>query len=251
MAPPGRARKIPKKPREPWPARLRPALRRRRESKTLASAGLAAALIAGAIGGFGGAFALRYIDALQGPDPVDRIAELNARDDALARKSEASAAVLAALESRVAAVQSGAAKAAASTDAALSDLRAAVATRPVATGGRAGRAADLGPVEEKIDALEKKLGSLDAVQQKVGEIETSLAPKVDAKAEQERALADQRAKTLSAAHSKGVVAASLVQLVSRGEPFSNEVDALENLGVDPAKLAPLRGGGEHGRGQRQ
>jgi hypothetical protein len=63
---------------------------------------------------------------------------------------------------------------------------------------------------------------------------------VDAKAEQERALADQRAKTLSAAHSKGVVAASLVQLVSRGEPFSNEVDALENLGVDPAKLAPLR-----------
>ena len=204
--------------------------------------GLAAALIVGAIGGFGGAFALRYIDALQGPDPVDRIAELNARDDALARKSEASAAALAALESRVAAVQSGAAKAAAATDEALSDLRAAVAVRPVATGadGQAG-AADLGPIEEKIDALEKKLGSLDAVQQKVGEIETSLAaPKVDAKAEQERALADQRAKTLSAAHSKGVVAASLVQLVSRGEPFSNEVDALENLGVDPAKLAPLR-----------
>ncbi len=192
---------------------------------------LAAALIAGVVGGFGGAFALRYVDTLQGPAPVDRVAELNARADALERKSEASAAVLAALESRVAAVQSGAAKAAASTDAALSGLRAAFAARPAATTGAGqAEAPDLGPVEEKIDALEKKLGSLDAVQQKLAAIETSLAG----------AKADPRAKDMSAAHSKGVVAASLVQLVSRGEPFANDVDALENLGVDPAKLAPLR-----------
>ena len=155
------------------------------------------------------------------------------------------------MEKRLAAEESAAAKAAASTDAALDDLRAALAAHPVAAAGAGqAEAPDLGAVEQKIGALENKLSALDAVQQKVGEIdalqqklgelETSFAtPKTDPKAEQARMIADQRAKDLSAAHSKGVVATSLVQLVSRGEPFSDEVAALANLGVDPAKLAPL------------
>jgi hypothetical protein len=213
--------------------------------------GWLAAFVIGALGGFGGAYALRYVDALQGPDPADRVAEVNARADALERKGEAYAAGVAALETRLAADESAAAKAAASTDAALDDLRAALAAHPVAAAGAGqAEAPDFGPIEQKIGALESKLSALDAVQQKVGEIdavqqklgelETSLAtPKTDPKAEQVRALADQRAKDLSTAHSKGVVATSLVQLVSRGEPFSDEVAALANLGVDPAKLAPL------------
>ena len=165
---------------------------------------MAAALIAGLLGGFGGAYALRYVDALQGPDPADRAAELSARTDALERKTEASTAAVAALEGRVAAVESGAAKSAASTDTALSQLRAAVASHPAAAAGY-GEPLDLGPIEEKVSALEKKLGALDAVQQKAGEIdavqqklgaiEAALAaPKTDVKAEQERALADQHAK---------------------------------------------------------
>jgi hypothetical protein len=206
------------------------------------ASGLAAALIVGAIGGFGGAFALRYFDTLQGPDPVDRIAEANARADALEHKNAASDAALAALQSRVAAVEEGAGKKAATTDAALGELRKALETRPVVTAdGQEIQAPDLAPMQQKIDALEGKLGSLDAVQQKVGEIETTLAkPKVDTEAEQARVAAEHNAKALSAVQSMGVVAASLVQLVSRGEPFSNEVDALANLGVAPAKLAPLR-----------
>jgi hypothetical protein len=213
--------------------------------------GWLAAFIIGALGGFGGAYALRYVDALQGPDPIDRVAEVNARADALERKGDAYAAAVAALDKRLAADESAAAKAAASTDAALGDLRAALAAHPVAAAGAGqAEAPDLGPIEQKIDALQNKLSALDAVQQKVGEIDAAqqklgefqtslLTPKVDPKAEQAHALADQRAKDLSAAHSKGVVATSLVQLVSRGEPFPDEVAALANLGVDPAKLAPL------------
>jgi hypothetical protein len=120
----------------------------------------------------------------------------------------------------------------------LADLRNAVTERPSSGDGgqpaAASPAPDLGPIREKIAAFERKLGSLDSVQKKLGEIETSLAaPKTDR-------LAETNAKALAAAHSEGVVAASLLQLVSRGAPFSNEVASLENLGVDPAKLAPLR-----------
>ncbi len=206
-----------------------------KEKKPSAAPGLAAALIIGALSGFGGAYALRYVDALQAPESGDRVAEANARAAALERKSEESAAALAALESRVATVESSAGQASAATDAALTDLRNVVSARP-ATGGDGapsgapqapGRPApDLGPIREKIDAVEKKLGSLDRVQKKLAELETAVsAPKVD---------------TLAAAHSEAVVAASLLQAVSRGEPFVNEVAALENFGVDPAKLAPLR-----------
>ncbi len=210
--------------------------------KPSSAPGWIAAFVIGALGGFGGAYALRYVDALQGPDPVDHITELNARADALEHNGASSAAALATLERRLASDEDAAAKARAAAEAALSDLRKAVAARPVAAaGGGQGEAPDLGPIEDKIGTLEKKLGSLDAVQLKLGQIEASLAaPKADAKADQDRALADQRAKALSAAHSQGVVATSLMQLVSRGEPFANEVAALANLGVDPAKLAPLQ-----------
>jgi hypothetical protein len=210
--------------------------------KPSSAPGWIAAFVIGALGGLGGAYALRYVDALQGPDPVDHIAELDARADALEHNGATAAAALAALESRLASDEDAAAKARAAAEAALSDLRKAVAARPVAAaGGGQAEATDLGPIEDKIGTLEKKLGSLDAVQQKLGQIEAALAaPKADAKADQDRALADQRAKALSAAHSQGVVATSLMQLVSRGEPFANEFAALANLGVDPAKLAPLQ-----------
>ena len=144
--------------------------------KPSSAPGLVAALIVGAIGGFGGAYGLRYLNSLQGPDPVDHIAELNTRADALEHNGAASAAALAALENRLASDEGAAGKARAAAEAALSDLRKAVAARPVAAAdGVPAEAPDLGPIEDKIGALEKKLGSLDAVQQKLGQIEASLA----------------------------------------------------------------------------
>ena len=200
---------------------------------------LIGALILGAISGFGGAFALRAYDAAQGPDINDSVAELNARAVELERKNEASAAALAALQTRLAAAENNAGKAAASADSALSEAQKALAARPVAAAadGRQAAAPELGPIEAKIGAFEQKIKALEAA---------VATPKVDARAQQDRENADQNARALAAAHSKGLVAASLVQLISRGEPFANEVLALENLAVDPARLGPLRAAAKTG-----
>lgn len=185
--------------------------------------GLSVALIAGLIGGFGGAFALRYFDTLAGPDPVDGVAEASARADALERKSAATDSALAALKARLGAVESGAGEQAASMQAALRDLRQSAAGREAPNGdGSQAEAPDLAPLQQKIDAIEEKVGAM----------ESAMAPKADSDAE--------AAKALSAVQSAGVVAANLMQRVGRGEPFASEVAALANLGVDPAKLAPLR-----------
>jgi hypothetical protein len=195
---------------------------------------LIGALILGAISGFGGAFALRAYDAAQGPDINDSVAELNARAVELERKSETSAAALAALQTRLAAAENNAGKAAASADSALIEAQKALAARPVAAAAAEGRPApapDLGPIEAKIGAFEQKIKALEAA---------LATPKVDVRAQQERENAEQSARALAATHSKGLVAASLVQLITRGEPYATELSALENLGVDPAKLAPLR-----------
>ncbi|MGH6798901.1 MAG: hypothetical protein ACREDI_11040, partial [Roseiarcus sp.] len=200
---------------------------------------LIGALILGAISGFGGAFALRAYDAAQGPDINDRVSELNARAVELERKSEASAAALTALQTRLTAAENNAGKAAASADSALSEAQKALAARPLAaaTNGRQAAAPELGPIEAKIGAFDQKIKALEAA---------LATPKVDARAQQDREVAEQNARALAAAHSKGLVAASLVQLISRGEPFAIEVAALENLGVDPAKLAPLQAGAKSG-----
>jgi hypothetical protein len=197
---------------------------------------LIGALILGAASGFGGAFALRAYDAAQGPDINDSVAKLNARAVELERKNEASAAALAALQNRLAAAENNAGKAAASADSALAEAQKALAARPLAAAadGRHAAAPELGPIEAKVGAFEQKIKAL----------ETALAtPKVDARAQQDRENADQNARALN---SKGLVAASLVQHILRGESFAKEVAALENLGVDPAKLAPLQAAAKTG-----
>ncbi len=203
---------------------------------------LAAALVLGALAGFGGALALRYLEAAQGSESSDRLDQLNARAAELEHKSDASTSAIAALETRLAAAESNAGKAATATGAAIDDLRSAMAARPAAAPqpapeSRAVATPNLAPIESRIDAFEKRLGALQT---------TLAAPKVDVRAEQERAAAEQNALALSAAHSKGLVAASLVQHISRGEPFSDDVAALETLGADPAKLAPLRASAKTG-----
>ncbi len=202
---------------------------------------LAGALIIGALAGFGGAFGLRYFDSLQGPDSTDRVDELNARAAELEHKAEASESEFAALKTRLAAAESSAGKAAASAGAALDELHQSLAARPEPAPASAAspsspaspeiKIPDIAPIESKLETFEKKLGALQAA---------LATPKVDPKAQQDREAADQKAQALSAAHSTGLVAASLVQVIGRGEPFSDEVGALENLGVSPAKLAPLR-----------
>lgn len=200
---------------------------------------LAAALILGALAGFGGAFALRMLDQQQAPDEGDHVAELNAHIVELEHKSEASAAALAAIESRLTGAENSAGKAAASAESALNELHAELAARPKAAGESPGaEAPDIAPLEAKIAAFEQKVSAL----------ETKLAaPKVDVRAQQQdREAAVQSARALAAVPAKGVAAISLLQLVTRGEPFAGELAVLDSLGEDPAKLAPLRAAAKTG-----
>jgi hypothetical protein len=200
---------------------------------------LAAALILGALAGFGGAFALRMLDQQQAPDDGDHVAELNAHIVELEHKSEASAAALAAIESRLTGAENSAGKAAASAESALNELHAELAARPKEAGVSPGaEAPDIAPLEAKIAAFEQKVSAL----------ETKLAaPKVDVRAQQQdREAAVQSARALAAVPAKGVAAISLLQLVTRGEPFADELAALDSLGEDPAKLAPLRAAAKTG-----
>ncbi|VTZ27237.1 conserved hypothetical protein [Methylocella tundrae] len=200
---------------------------------------LAAALILGALAGFGGAFALRMLDQQQAPDDGDHVAELNAHIVELEHKSEASAAALAAIGSRLTAAENSAGKAAASADSALNELHAELAAQPKAAGESPGaEAPDIAPIEAKIAAFEQKVSAL----------ETKLAaPKVDIRAQQQdREAAVQSARALAAVPAKGVAAISLLQLVTRGEPFAGELAVLDSLGEDPAKLAPLRAAAKTG-----
>lgn len=194
---------------------------------------LVAALIVGALGGFGGAFALRALDEKQqGAGEGDRVAELNALIVELEHKSEASASALAAIEGRLTAAENSAGKASASADSVLKKLQTELAERPKAAGETHDVSVpDIAPLETKITTLGQKLSAL----------ETELAkPKIDVRAQQDREAATQSARALAAAPSKAVAALSLLQLVTRGEPFADELAALDSLGEDPAKLAPLR-----------
>jgi hypothetical protein len=197
---------------------------------------LAATAVAGAILGFGGTLGLRYFGGSQinGFASGERIATLNARIDSIESKEDAASAAsreaLAKMESRVAAAENAANKAVESANSAQADSQKAVASRPVALEQPApSPAPDLGPLEARVGTLEQKLAPLESA---------LAAPKADLRPQQHRAGAasgeDSRAQGMA------IVAESLLRKLDSGGQFSDELAALENLGVPSASLAPLR-----------
>ncbi len=201
---------------------------------------LAATAIAGGLLGFGGTFALHYLEGYRsGSAAFDaRMAALNARLDAIEGKSDAAAAAarttLDGLESRVAAAEATASKAVETATSAAEDMQKAIAAGPAPqepTGGsNPSEAPDLGPLNAKIGTIEQKLASLESA---------LAAPKTGLRAApQERE--DPAAKQGSRAAAIAIVAESLLHKLVSGETFSDELAALENLGVAADQLAPLR-----------
>jgi len=200
---------------------------------------LAATAIIGGILGFGGTFALRHFEGLRiGGVSDDRIAELDARIDALKGKgddaSAASRMALAALETRVAAAESTANKAAETADSAQAGVQKALESVPTAqepvAGSNPAEGPDLGPLTARIGAIEQKLTSLEAA---------LAAPKAELRAHQqdrEKPVAKQDASAQAIA----IVAQSLLIKLEGGGQFSDELAALDNLGVPADALAPLR-----------
>ncbi|WP_036258200.1 COG4223 family protein [Methylocapsa aurea] len=199
----------------------------------------AAAIVTSAVLAVGGAFGLRYFDGSGSATAAfdERMAAANARADAIGSKTDSSIAALRAavttLERRVGVAESAAGKAASDVNSALSEMQKTLAARLAslarAAGGATAELVDLGPLQTRIEAIELKLGSL----------ETALAaPKADVRAQQDRESAS--AEPNSQVQAIAIVAESLLRKLDRGAPFSTELAALENLGVGPAELAPLR-----------
>ena len=139
---------------------------------------------------------------------------------------------LAAIETRVAATEGAAGKAAELANSAEADAQKALASRPAEQEPASGplpTVPDLGPLEAQLGTLEQKLAPLELA---------LAAPKADLRPQQDRA--DAAAGEGSRAQAIAIVAESLLQKLDSGEQFSGEFSALENLGVPQASLAPLR-----------
>lgn len=205
-----------------------------------------AAIAVGAVLAVGGAFALRHFDgSTAAVDSLgERVAALTERTNSIETKADASVASLrsdlGALGDRLGAAERGAAKAAGEANSALSALEksfdgrlASLVRAPgeghEAAGEATGAFVDLGPLQARMDAVEQKLGSVEAA---------LAAPKTDAGARQDSESA--AAAENSKAEAVAIVAESLLRKLERGAPFPAELAALDNLGVDQAELAPLR-----------
>ena len=199
---------------------------------------LAATAVAGAVLGFGGTLGMNYFGGSQidGFASGDHVAALNARIDAIEGKEDAAAAALrtalSAMETRVAAAENAANKAEESANSAQADAQKAFASRPAAqepASGPAPAVPDPGQLEARIGTLEQKLAPLESA---------LAAPKADLRPQRDRA--DAAAREGSRAQAIAIVAGSLLRKLDSGGQFSNELAALESLGVPEASLAPLR-----------
>lgn len=224
---------------------------------------VAAAVVLGAVVGAGSAyFAHGYMDEGLGQGP--QVASLSARVDALEKRPDLQAAVakvessLAALSNKVASLQSGAGPTSAG-DAAAS-APAAQAAPPAGQPAETAQAAapDLGPMNQKIAALQAGLDGLKArgadtkgLQEKVAALAGALAGMKTAIAAAQAGVTTVQGEQQSLAGrvtmpALAVVANSLVQQVDLGQPFAAQLDALVALNADPAKIAVLRQNAEKG-----
>jgi hypothetical protein len=202
---------------------------------------LAATAIIGGILGVGGSFALRHFGGAQTPGvSEDRIAALSARIDSIesnetkAQGDAAAPTALAGLETRVAAAESAANKAAESAEFAQASLQKALESQPAAqeptAGSNASEGPDLGPLNARIGTIEQKLSSLESA---------LTAPKAELRAHQqdrESPVAKQDAHAQAIA----IVAESLLLKLESGGQFQDELAALENLGIPADSLTALR-----------
>lgn len=202
---------------------------------------LAATAIAGAALGVGASLALLYF---AGPQivrvfsqegaPDSRIAALSAQIEALERKgdsaSAAGSAALTALEQRVVAAENTAGSAAETANSAKAEAeKAATAAQQLASSSTPAEEANLGPLETRLATLEQKVTSLEAA---------PATPKTAVRAQPERENA--AVQQASRAQAIAVVSQSLLRRLESGGEFSNELAALESLGVQDSNLAQLR-----------
>ena len=101
-------------------------------------------------------------------------------------------------------------------------------------------AAEVAAISDRAGKLE---ASLAAAGDRIGKIETDLAAPKSALQATETRIA---AVSSSSAAAQLAIAQSLLTAAERGTGFAQEVAALENLGVDPAKLAPFKAAGDKG-----
>lgn len=181
----------------------------------------------GALVSIGAAFILSL---LAGPptenrgDIDQRLAALDARATALERKQELDSTTLAALADRFGATETHARQAAA----AVREVEQALAARtpsPEPTGGAtSAEPVDLGPLAARLEAIEQQL-----------EQDRTSFRSSGSGAETAGAAAE-----IARTQATAIVAGRLVQEVERGDAYQHELNALFALGVDEAKLAPLR-----------
>ena len=207
-------------------------------------ASLAATAIAGGILGFGGSLALRHFEGapVHTAQSEDRLDALSGRLDALEAKGETSSpadlrTALAALETRLAAAESTANKAAEAAASAQADLQKDIAARPAApeaapsTVSNSAEAPDLEPLAARIGAIEQKLTSLET---------TLAAPKSELRARAQDREAAPPSKQGSRPQTLAIVAQSLLHKLESGSPFPEQLAALETLGISADALAPLQ-----------
>jgi len=130
------------------------------------------------------------------------------------------------LDKKLSGVAASANDAATTAKGALSTAKQAQAS---AGTGAPAASADVSGLETKLDTLEQKIAQIDGVLSQ---------PKSAARAPQEPE-AKQEAQD-SKAPALAIIAETLVQKVSHGAPFQDELSALENLGLDKQKTDDLK-----------
>ncbi|WP_395664729.1 COG4223 family protein [Methylocella sp.] len=255
-------------PREPATG-VAPAAPDRRPSRLPLLLG---ALVVGALGGAGADATLRYLEKTSGPDPV---ASVNARTVELDKKVAAASASLAALQARVDAAEKTAANMksslpddvmdAARAAAAKAESAAAtaqdVAKQAEASASSAAEGArrvldapappqpDLGPLNARLDEVAAKLegfesrvaGHMQDLGSRLESVEAKGAElKVDEEARKALEATTATIKERDAAYSVALLAAMLREHVASGAPFANDLAALQEKGVDPARLNALK-----------
>ncbi len=193
----------------------------------------AAAIVLAALIGVGGAFGLHMLDKTP-----TRLNALGARLNALEQRpdpTEALRTTQAALEKRVAALETASREAQATAAGLRSELSKLAAQKAAMPAPATGAAPDLASLEARVGALEAKLAALDT---KVG----GLAGTLDAQKSQVRATEDRVTQSAAAradSEAVAILAASLLRKVEAGVPYTAELAALGNRGLDKTKLATL------------
>ena len=199
-----------------------------------------------------------------------KVATLATRVDGLASKPADAQPDLAPLKSaladlatKAAATETTAQAASAKADAAQSAVeKIPAASAPVDSPALGALASKVDSLESAVGALKQQSvspGDLKAAQEGVDGLKTAVAAvqqqvadtqkrTVTAESDVQALRAGQKSleSRITASPALAVVAGSLVAQVTSGRPFATEVNALESLGVDPAKIAVLRQSADQG-----